>query len=150
MTSTATAAAEQAVSEHLDEGSAPERQERLRAVAQPGARAGGQQGRRRGHLFVPHLPTVASDGARQMAGWREPKGGHVAEHFATIDDYIASCPAEVRRILEEIRRTIRSTVPEAAETISYGMPTLYARRQVPRVCGRLEALHQHLPGSRGP
>jgi uncharacterized protein YdhG (YjbR/CyaY superfamily) len=56
-------------------------------------------------------------------GQREPKGGHVAEHFTTINDYIASCPAEVRRILEEIRRTIRSTVPEAGETISYGMPT---------------------------
>jgi uncharacterized protein YdhG (YjbR/CyaY superfamily) len=47
----------------------------------------------------------------------------MAGNFATIDEYIASCPAEAGRILEGIRRTIRSTVPDAAETISYGMPT---------------------------
>lgn len=47
----------------------------------------------------------------------------MAGNFATIDEYIASCPAETGRILERIRRTIRSAVPEAAETISYGMPT---------------------------
>ena len=42
---------------------------------------------------------------------------------ATIDDYIAGFPREVRRILEEVRATILTAVPHAAEGISYGMPT---------------------------
>ena len=41
----------------------------------------------------------------------------------TIDAYIAASPPEVQAILEQIRRTIRETVPDAQETISYGMPT---------------------------
>ena len=42
---------------------------------------------------------------------------------ANIDEYIAGFPREVRKILEEVRSTIRKAVPHAAETISYGMPT---------------------------
>ena len=42
---------------------------------------------------------------------------------ATIDEYIARCAPEVRPILENVRAAIRRAVPEAAETISYGMPT---------------------------
>jgi hypothetical protein len=41
----------------------------------------------------------------------------------TIDDYIAACPPEAQAPLEQIRTTIRETVPEARETIRYGMPT---------------------------
>lgn len=41
---------------------------------------------------------------------------------ATIDDYIGSFPADVRAILTQIRRTIRSAVPDAEECISYRMP----------------------------
>ena len=40
-----------------------------------------------------------------------------------IDEYIASCPPEVRSILEKIRSTIREAAPEAEERISYQMPT---------------------------
>jgi uncharacterized protein YdhG (YjbR/CyaY superfamily) len=40
----------------------------------------------------------------------------------TIDAYIAACPPDVREILEQVRRTIRETAPDAQETISYGMP----------------------------
>jgi uncharacterized protein YdhG (YjbR/CyaY superfamily) len=43
-------------------------------------------------------------------------------HPATIDEYIRSFPADVRAILTQIRRTIRSAVPDAAECISYRMP----------------------------
>lgn len=39
-----------------------------------------------------------------------------------IDDYIARFPAEVRRILQKVRTTIRTAAPEAKETISYQMP----------------------------
>jgi uncharacterized protein YdhG (YjbR/CyaY superfamily) len=41
----------------------------------------------------------------------------------TIDAYIAGYPEEVQAILQQIRRTIHETAPEATEAISYGMPT---------------------------
>lgn len=44
---------------------------------------------------------------------------------ATIDEYIATCPPEVRPILERIRGTIRRAAPAAAERISYGMPAFF-------------------------
>ena len=47
----------------------------------------------------------------------------MATTFATVDEYIGSFPDDVRIILEEIRRRIRAAVPEAAETISYQIPT---------------------------
>jgi uncharacterized protein YdhG (YjbR/CyaY superfamily) len=46
----------------------------------------------------------------------------VAEQLATIDEYISGFPAEVRPVLEEVRRRIRAAIPQAGETISYGMP----------------------------
>ena len=42
--------------------------------------------------------------------------------FKTIDEYIAKFPKDVRDVLEEFRRVIRESAPEAEETISYGMP----------------------------
>lgn len=42
---------------------------------------------------------------------------------ATIDDYIAGFPPDVRPILERVRRTIRAAVPNAEEAISYRIPT---------------------------
>jgi uncharacterized protein YdhG (YjbR/CyaY superfamily) len=41
----------------------------------------------------------------------------------SIDEYIAGFPQETQKVLEEIRATIKNVVPEAEETISYGMPT---------------------------
>lgn len=41
----------------------------------------------------------------------------------TIDEYIADFPPDVREILESIRQTIKQAAPDAAETISYQMPT---------------------------
>ena len=46
----------------------------------------------------------------------------MAEQLATIDEYISGFPAEVRPVLEEVRRRIRAAIPQAGETISYGMP----------------------------
>lgn len=40
-----------------------------------------------------------------------------------VDEYMALFPADVRRILEKIRRTVAKAAPEAEEGISYGMPT---------------------------
>lgn len=39
-----------------------------------------------------------------------------------IDEYIAGFPDHIQEILEKIRATIRKTVPEAEETISYRIP----------------------------
>ena len=41
---------------------------------------------------------------------------------ASIDEYIAASPPEVRLILTRIRRTIGATAPGAQELISYRMP----------------------------
>ncbi len=38
---------------------------------------------------------------------------------ATVDAYIAGFPADVRTILEQVRRTIREAAPDAEESISY-------------------------------
>ncbi len=43
--------------------------------------------------------------------------------FTSIDEYIASCPEETRKILEEIRSIIKTAAPQAYEKISYQMPT---------------------------
>ena len=40
-----------------------------------------------------------------------------------IDEYIARFPPETQEVLEQIRATIKKVVPDAEETISYGIPT---------------------------
>ena len=40
-----------------------------------------------------------------------------------IDEYIARYPADVRKILEQLRTVIRKAAPGAKETIKYQMPT---------------------------
>jgi uncharacterized protein YdhG (YjbR/CyaY superfamily) len=40
-----------------------------------------------------------------------------------IDEYIAGFPTDVQRILQEIRRIIRTAAPDAEEAIKYRMPT---------------------------
>jgi len=43
----------------------------------------------------------------------------------SIDEYLASFPAEVRETLQQIRQAIRRAAPQAEERISYRMPTFY-------------------------
>jgi uncharacterized protein YdhG (YjbR/CyaY superfamily) len=43
----------------------------------------------------------------------------------TIDDYINGFPEPTRKLLEQIRSTIRKAAPKATEKISYGMPTYH-------------------------
>jgi uncharacterized protein YdhG (YjbR/CyaY superfamily) len=43
----------------------------------------------------------------------------------SIDAYIASAPKNTRALLKEMRKTIRDAAPEAAEKISYQMPTFW-------------------------
>ncbi len=42
--------------------------------------------------------------------------------LATVDDYLAALPADQRELLEGLRERIARLVPDATETISYGMP----------------------------
>lgn len=41
----------------------------------------------------------------------------------TIDEYIAAFPPNVQVTLQELRKTIRNSAPDATEAISYGIPT---------------------------
>ncbi|MGA3059954.1 MAG: DUF1801 domain-containing protein [Candidatus Bathyarchaeia archaeon] len=44
------------------------------------------------------------------------------KNFETIDEYIATFPKNVQRILQELRQTIIKAAPEADEGISYRIP----------------------------
>jgi uncharacterized protein YdhG (YjbR/CyaY superfamily) len=44
-------------------------------------------------------------------------------NFKNIDDYVSTFPADVQKVLQEIRRTIQKAAPQAEEAISYQMPT---------------------------
>ena len=41
---------------------------------------------------------------------------------ASIDEYIAAFPKETQKVLQQVRATIKNTVPDAEETISYAIP----------------------------
>lgn len=43
--------------------------------------------------------------------------------FASIDAYIATFPAEIQVLLQDMRATIRAAAPDAVEKISYQIPT---------------------------
>ncbi len=45
-----------------------------------------------------------------------------ATKFTTIDEYHASFPKNVQKLLQQLRLIISQATPEATETISYGMP----------------------------
>jgi uncharacterized protein YdhG (YjbR/CyaY superfamily) len=44
--------------------------------------------------------------------------------FSTVDEYIATFPADVQTILRQVRETILAVVPEPGEKISYQIPTI--------------------------
>jgi uncharacterized protein YdhG (YjbR/CyaY superfamily) len=44
-----------------------------------------------------------------------------------VDGYLSALPEDARATLEDARRTIRAVAPEAAESISYGMPAFKYR-----------------------
>lgn len=39
-----------------------------------------------------------------------------------VNTYLAALPAETKRALEQLRKTIKSAAPKAEETVSYGVP----------------------------
>ncbi len=48
----------------------------------------------------------------------------MASEATTVDENIRSCPQDVQAVLREIRRRVHAAIPEAGETISYGIPTM--------------------------
>lgn len=40
----------------------------------------------------------------------------------SVDEYIKIFPPDVQKILQQVRRVIKETAPDAEEAISYGMP----------------------------
>ena len=45
-----------------------------------------------------------------------------ARKFTTVDEYISELAAPAKRILKEMRKTIKQAAPQAEELISYNMP----------------------------
>lgn len=43
--------------------------------------------------------------------------------FHSIDEYIATFPEDVQKIMRQLRATIKAAAPDAGEKISYNMPT---------------------------
>jgi uncharacterized protein YdhG (YjbR/CyaY superfamily) len=46
---------------------------------------------------------------------------------ATVEEYLATLPADRRGAVEDLRRTIRAAAPDAVETIAYSMPAFRTR-----------------------
>jgi uncharacterized protein YdhG (YjbR/CyaY superfamily) len=64
---------------------------------------------------------------------RKPGGARAARRRTpakTIDQYIDRCAPEAQPILRRVRATIATAVPDATETISYGIPAFRLRRIV--------------------
>ena len=47
----------------------------------------------------------------------------LSSKLKSIDEYISGLPDDIRKILEEVRVTIRKAAPEAEEAIRYDIPT---------------------------
>ena len=52
------------------------------------------------------------------------------EKPASIDEYIAAQPEDIKPILNKIRQTIRKAAPKAIEKISWGMPTFWQNKNI--------------------
>ncbi len=48
----------------------------------------------------------------------------------TIDEYIVAQPEEVQPLLNQVRDTLRDTLPYAEERISWSMPTFWRKRNI--------------------
>ena len=42
--------------------------------------------------------------------------------FSTVDEYLSAFPAGTKKILQQVRKTIKQAAPGAEEVISYNMP----------------------------
>ena len=70
--------------------------------------------------------------------------------FTTIDEYIATFPAEIQKILQGMRAAIRAAAPDAEEKISYQLPTFFLKGNLAHFAAfkTILAFIQHREGSR--
>ena len=47
----------------------------------------------------------------------------MADRFGSVDEYVMQLPADVQVVMERIRASVHSVVPDVGEKISYNMPT---------------------------
>ena len=71
----------------------------------------------------PDLGDLAGDAGTRDLGHGSRGAVAPVPAFATVDEYIASFPPDVRRTLTDVRAAIRTAVPGTEERISYGIPT---------------------------
>ncbi|MHB8963268.1 MAG: iron chaperone [Saccharofermentanales bacterium] len=50
--------------------------------------------------------------------------------YTTIDEYINQFPPDIQDKLNKLRQVIREAAPEAAEKISYAMPTFFYKKNL--------------------
>lgn len=72
--------------------------------------------------------------------WQCPKCGRefekenqkhsCGEPLKTIDSYIEAQPESVRPLLHQVRDTLRATLPDAEERISWRMPTYWKKHNI--------------------
>src|SRR5688572_26700240 len=81
----------------------------------------------------PRLPTGASHSLKSAIALAlhctgRPLRPRTAENgsmpAATVDEYIAAFPPDVRERLERVRAAVHRVLPDAAEAIKYGMPAV--------------------------
>ncbi len=53
-----------------------------------------------------------------------------AKEIQTIDAYIAQYPADIQERLISVRSAVKQAVPDASEKMSYGMPTLFLKKNL--------------------
>ena len=51
----------------------------------------------------------------------------ISTKFKTVDEYLSAFPPPTRKILQEVRQTIKKAAPQAEEVISYNMPAFKLR-----------------------
>jgi uncharacterized protein YdhG (YjbR/CyaY superfamily) len=66
---------------------------------------------------------MSLSGVDQLFGQRGARMDSKKPGFTSIDEYIATFPENIQKILEELRATIKAAAPDAQEKISYQMPT---------------------------
>lgn len=75
-------------------------------------------------LFIDLLERIAKAYALTQSN-RVRKQPAEKAAYATIDEYIALFPEDMREILQRVRQTIRQAAPDAKEKISWQMPTFW-------------------------
>ena len=54
----------------------------------------------------------------------KPRKAAVSSPASQIRSYFAALPPDVRKVVKKLRADVRAAVPDAVESVSYGIPTL--------------------------